>query len=187
MEANSRLEAIKRWVPRRAVCMEIGVWRAEFSKLLLENFVPSEFYAVDPWEYSNLKEHESAWYGAGSNWIKSQEDMNEVFLEAQRILRDSATPATQVHVFRGKTQQFVPDQELDFVYVDGDHRYEGVKIDLEFAWRHLRAGGIAVLDDFRTDRWWGDSVVRASIENVTNGRFEYLESASHQVVLRKAI
>jgi len=37
--------------------------------------------------------------------------------------------------------------QFDAVFIDGDHRYDGVKADLECAWRSLKSHGIIVMHD----------------------------------------
>lgn len=55
---------------------------------------------------------------------------------------------------------------FDWIYIDGDHEYEGVKRDTELAWPLLNEGGVMVWDDYNpTDpevrRWPG---VRKAID-----------------------
>lgn len=40
-----------------------------------------------------------------------------------------------------------PDSSFDFIYIDGDHSYDGVKNDLTHSLRILKPGGIVVLHD----------------------------------------
>lgn len=41
----------------------------------------------------------------------------------------------------------IPDN-LDFIYIDGDHSYEGVKKDIELYWPKVRKGGVFGGHDF---------------------------------------
>lgn len=36
----------------------------------------------------------------------------------------------------------------DFIYIDGDHSYEGCKSDLELSWGLLKEGGVMFFDDY---------------------------------------
>jgi predicted O-methyltransferase YrrM len=56
------------------------------------------------------------------------------------------------------------DKELDFVYIDGDHNYEGVRADLESFYPKVKLGGQIFLDDYSLTGWWRDGVVRATHE-----------------------
>jgi hypothetical protein len=54
-------------------------------------------------------------------------------------------------VLRGKTVDVIgqiPDQELDFAYIDGDHTLKGITIDLISVYPKLKLGGYLTGDDF---------------------------------------
>ena len=56
----------------------------------------------------------------------------------------------RVHMIREKSQEagsLVPN-ELDFVYIDGLHTYEGCSKDIEVWWPKIRKGGMLMGDDF---------------------------------------
>lgn len=63
----------------------------------------------------------------------------------------------------------VADEELNLVYVDGDHRYTAVRQDLLAWWRCVAPGGYLVLDDHLDGRWWGDDVIRAAQDTRLEG------------------
>jgi hypothetical protein len=70
------------------------------------------------------------------------------FAEAKRI------------VLRGTTTEViarVPDQSLDFIYIDGDHTLRGIAIDLINAYPKLKPGGYLAGDDFTSSIWQHDS------------------------------
>ena len=48
--------------------------------------------------------------------------------------------------------QFAKDQ-LDFVYIDGNHSYKAVREDLEAWWDKVRSGGIVAGDDYDPISW----------------------------------
>lgn len=63
--------------------------------------------------------------------------------QSMHLLReDSHSPASAAHVgaIRG-------DRPLDFLFIDGDHAYEGVKADFELHSRAVRPGGIVAFHD----------------------------------------
>ena len=63
--------------------------------------------------------------------------------QSMHLLReDSHSPASVAHVaaIRG-------DRPLDFLFIDGDHEYEGVKADFELHSRAVRPGGIVAFHD----------------------------------------
>jgi predicted O-methyltransferase YrrM len=83
----------------------------------------------------------------------------------------------------------VPD-ELDFVFVDGDHSYEGVKKDFDTYATKLKSGGIIALHDARlfSNGWtrpdWGPvELVNKHIRNSHD--WEIVDEIDSLVLIRK--
>jgi hypothetical protein len=57
------------------------------------------------------------------------------------------------------TQEQVPDESVDCVFVDGDHSYVACLKDLHFWWNKVRPGGQLLGDDY-----WMEEVSNA-VEN----------------------
>ena len=104
--------------------------------------------AVDPWLN-----------GYDINDRASQQCPMKFVFEA---FQERTTPLGNVLYSRSKSLdalQFLKDGELDFIYIDGDHRYEGVLADLN-GWRpKLREGGIMAGHD-----WSFKTVQKALVE-----------------------
>jgi cephalosporin hydroxylase len=78
----------------------------------------------------------------------------------------------QVKVLRARSEAAeaeFDDNQLDWAWIDGDHRYDAVKADLEAFARVVRPGGYLAGDDYTID-WWGNDVIRAVDEFVAAGR-----------------
>jgi hypothetical protein len=107
-----------------------------------------EVMAVDPWLN-----------GYDINDRASQQCPMKFVFEA---FQERTTPLNNVLYSRGKSLdalQFFKDGELDLVYIDGDHRHEGVLADLN-GWKpKLRAGGVMAGHD-----WSFKSVQQALVE-----------------------
>jgi cephalosporin hydroxylase len=65
-------------------------------------------------------------------------------------------PKQKLHLIRGdshtweilaRVKDILGGKEVDFVFIDGDHSYEGVKTDFEMFSRLVRRGGIIALHD----------------------------------------
>jgi len=74
----------------------------------------------------------------------------------------------------------VEDRRFDFIFVDGDHGYEGVKKDYEMYWPLVRGGGIMALHDIK------DTEHHRSI-NVFVGRFWAELKADHAHAVREFV
>ena len=76
------------------------------------------------------------------------------------------------------------DHELDWVYIDGDHRYQGVKADLENFARAVKPGGFIAGDDYGQQGWWGDGVTQAVDEFAALDRCESLLIRGSQFLIK---
>ena len=68
-----------------------------------------------------------------------------------RTLREAGVEAL-VEVIEEESQLALPrlvaeGREFDFAFVDGDHRFEGIFLDLYFMTRLVKPGGLVVVDD----------------------------------------
>ncbi len=85
------------------------------------------------------------------------------------IRGDSHEPATIAAV-----ESRLAAQPIDFLFIDGDHSYEGVKQDFSMYTRYVRPGGLVALHDIQShSRGWGGEVPRFWRE--IKGRFDSLE------------
>lgn len=118
---------------------EVGVWKGEYAETLCSVNPGLRLLCVDPWsvqpDYLEQKNHAEA--------------MERAFERAQRRLG-----AYQV-VFMRETSLAaaarVSDGSLDFVYIDGNHRYESVVQDIAAWSAKVRSGGIVAGHDFTTN------------------------------------
>lgn len=147
------------FVPRLAVCAEIGVWQGDFSEQVIGLCHPSEFHLIDPWQFNS--KYPSRWYGG--DIAKNQEDMDNIKdFVCQRFAGNSA-----VKVHRAKSIEAAvefPMGYFDWIYIDGDHSQGAVLSDLE-AWHlKLKSRGIIALDDYD----WQDEQGGYSIRNAVD-------------------
>lgn len=124
---------------------EIGVWRGEFAKALLDACPGiTAYWMIDPWRRL-------------PGWNKPFNTSDEEFA----LIHEAALAATAGHqrvrhVLHGTTAEVVdnlPDGSLDFVYVDGDHTLRGITIDLLRIWPKVRDGGAVGGDDCVPSAW----------------------------------
>jgi len=55
-----------------------------------------------------------------------------------------------------KVQKLLGDKKIDFLFIDGDHSYEGVKQDFLFYAKYVRKGGIIAFHDIMKDNLPGN-------------------------------
>ena len=118
---------------------EIGVWKGEFSKSILDSCpCIREYYLLDPWR-------KMADWNKPFNFV---EDLDAVYEEAMKNLHGHRD---KIKVLRGKTIEVIsqiPDKSLDFAYIDGDHTLRGIAIDLISILPKMKSGSFIGLDDF---------------------------------------
>jgi predicted O-methyltransferase YrrM len=171
-------------MPKAGICIEIGVWRGEFSSILIEKLAPKHLYLIDPWAVQNDDAGGASLAGAQDvdkmNRIHNQvatKFAGEIAAGSVSIIRDFSVPALSTF----------DDEAIDFAYIDGDHSFEGVLSDLDALLLKLKVGGVAMLDDYHQKGWWGDGVIRALNvfvgKNPGQFRFKAIEGA--QVAVQK--
>jgi hypothetical protein len=144
-------------MPKGGVAIEIGVWRGEFSRQILDVIEPKKLCLIDPWK--TFEDHD----GAAFSGREEAEKMDEIAASVAALYA-AEIKAKQVIVMREMSgdalKKFKPNT-INFAYVDGDHSYAGVKADLEALMPKMVVGGIMAFDDYHRRGWWGDDVLRA--------------------------
>ena len=181
---TTRRAAVLAHLPRDGEGCEIGVFRGDFSALILDRLRPRRLHLIDPWRSSHDPEHADALYAAGSG-----NDMEALHAAVLTRFADEIASG-RVHPIRGTVAEAaaeIPDASLDFAYVDGDHREAAVLADLEFALSKTRPGGAIALDDYHLGGWWGDGVHRGAHRFLGRhpGALEILAAPADQLVLRR--
>ena len=142
----SRLRLLER-MPQSAVCAEIGVWKGDFSKSILEITLPKRLHLIDPWTFQ--EEFPDRWYGGRRT--NTQEDMDEIYQSVWSMFRDVS--GVMIHQgFSENVLQEFEDHYFDWLYIDGNHSYEYVLKDLELSFLKVKPGGIITGDDYN----WGE-------------------------------
>lgn len=116
---------------------EIGVLKGEFSERLCSTVPGLRLYCVDP--YTPYMDGRSAW-----GMSQATHDAN--YQEATTRL--SPYSATFILKPSLEASLCIPDSSLDFVYIDGDHSYDAVMLDLIVWSRKVRRGGIVAGHDY---------------------------------------
>jgi len=116
--------------------VEIGCDRGTFSKYILTVNKTSTLYSVDPYiSYDNYID--SINYVTGDNlYNETNMKLTQEFGDRFKLIRE----------FSNKACNLIPDN-LNFVYIDGNHQYEYVYEDLCLWWEKLAPNGIIVGDD----------------------------------------
>ncbi len=147
------VETAKR-IPIGSVGVEIGVWRGDSTALFLER--ASHVHLVDPWSVTAYEESDefgdySAYLKRYSALVGSDDPLKfqQYYDGVYESVRARFT-AAQATIHRCTSAQFFGSFSgpVDWVYIDGSHRYEDCLTDLRCASRIVRRGGLIFGDDF---------------------------------------
>jgi hypothetical protein len=148
-------------MPKDSVCAEVGVWKGNFSEQILRSVQPRRLHLIDPWVCASDAVYKEAMYAPeqGGN----QKYMDEMHLSIlSKFSAEIGSGCVVVHrqPSEDAVKQF-PSSYFDWVYIDGNHLYEFVKRDLQEFGARVKVGGFLAGDDYRSDKWWKDDVIRA--------------------------
>jgi predicted O-methyltransferase YrrM len=146
-QKKGRLESERKWIRRLAdhdnlTAAEIGVRRGKHAAFLIDSLDIEKLYLIDPYEaYDEYSE----------DWA-DDDAMTEVETAARERL-GSFKFAIFIQKF---SNDAIPDisEDLDFVYIDGNHEYEFVKDDIANYYPLLNEGGILAGHNY-TPGWPG--------------------------------
>ena len=114
---------------------EIGVYRGEFTEKLCKAGL--SIYAIDPW---------MGYYGAGRSERRSEMQNTNYNFALQKL-----SPFNNCTIIRKTSMDALNDIEaasLDFVYIDGDHRFRYIAEDLSEWSEKVKKGGIVCGHDY---------------------------------------
>ncbi|MGE0214106.1 MAG: class I SAM-dependent methyltransferase [Parvibaculaceae bacterium] len=153
-------------LPAGAVVCEVGVWEGEFSRKILEIAKPRTLHLVD------MELHRLDRVGFAKE------------LSEGRIILHEGDSVERLGAF--------PDETFDWIYVDADHRLDGVRRDVAVARRKVKRDGWLVFNDYirwtRRDTEYG--VIPAVNALIVEDGWRIVcialsESGYHDVALRR--
>lgn len=117
-----RAELLRSCLPKHGVVAEIGTDQGNFAALILEHAAPTQFHVID----RSLKNFRRARF--------------ETALAGGRMHLHEGDSATIVGQFA--------DEFFDWIYIDADHSYEGMKRDIAAATTKVKPGGLLAFNDY---------------------------------------
>jgi SAM-dependent methyltransferase len=162
-----RLVAIKS-LPKGGVVAEVGTQTGRFADHIYKTARPSKLHIFD---------------------------LSLEWFDKSLLVEPLKNGSAQIHV--GDSSSLLgefPDEHFDWIYIDGDHSYEGVQRDIAQAVRKVKRDGILVFNDYAI---WSPlevcnyGVLKAVNDLVNAGEWEFVYLALHpwgyhDVALRRA-
>lgn len=140
------------------VVCEIGIrFGDNFARLLTRNVCVA--VAVDPWRLFESKDCDPEAPYTQQDLDKQHDSFVSRFLTDARVMLDRMTSL--------EASTRYEDEYFDFIYIDGNHKYEHCKNDLNAWWSKVKKGGILAGHDYINVRDFGviQAVEEFKLEN----------------------
>jgi hypothetical protein len=145
-------------IPPKGVWAEVGVYRGDFSRSVLDLCDPSEFYLIDSWEYDfkshspfpTMTENYSEFVGK-VHWDHFGDDPSATQEKNYKYVLSLFAKDKRVKIIRQNSYAAISelkDKYFDVIYIDANHQYEFVLRDMMEARHKIKSGGIMLLNDF---------------------------------------
>lgn len=146
------------WKGLTKSAVEIGTHRGFFAARFLSQW-PGVLHCIDPWESTEE-------YAYQEQFLPDKAETREFdYYEAKMVLARFGSRAVLLKTTSTKALQFFQNDQLDFVYVDGDHSEKAVLEDLLTWYPKVRSGGIIAGHDIvmpnESGGLWAPGIQRA--------------------------
>lgn len=159
-------DALLDLLPKGGIVAEAGVFKGDFSQLILEKTAPKQLHLIDLWEGKEGREN----------------------LELVRKKFAVEIEQGQVVLHQGESVAVLrqlPENTFDWIYIDTDHSYATTAEELNLSAKTLKANGLLLGHDYVTGNWNGGiryGVVEAVHEFCVKNDWElvYLTAETHR-------
>jgi predicted O-methyltransferase YrrM len=115
---------------------EVGTFGGHFAYDVMAVCNPQKLYCVDPYAvYDGFKD------------ALNNNKLDAVFEEAKQRLSPFGDKVEFLRMYSEEAAKQIPDNSLDFVYIDGNHAYKYALQDFECWFPKVRDGGLICGDD----------------------------------------
>ena len=134
---RSKITSLLNKMHPNGIGAEIGVKQGKFSKILMDGWLGCKLCLIDPWEDQDKSIYDESVHDHDSDYQTMLLNLKD-YSNRYEIIKQYSTDA----------HSNFTKNSLDFIYIDGNHSYEGVKSDLELFYPKLKNGGIMMGDDY---------------------------------------
>ena len=170
------------------LCLEIGCFEGLTSNYIIENILSPEgkLICIDPlldtYIVTDLTEEDIVNNKTIYSWFNKQYDR---FIE-------NTKHQTQLELYRNTSEQAFPEliskykNQIDLVYIDGDHRASVVYIDAINSFKLCKPNGLIIFDDYK----WNAAKSNAPGIGIDKFLYEYkgqykIVAQNYQILIRK--
>jgi len=138
------------------VGVEVGVMYGQLSYALLTNTRLKKLFGVDPWEGQYKPSYYRRW---------SKEQLDGLVAAVSASLDKFGDRWEMIRMYSLEAAAVLPN-DLDFVYLDGDHSYGNVKKEIEAFEPKIKSGGILCGHDY----YGKDDGVQKAVDECGRGK-----------------
>src|SRR5215204_3575164 len=141
---EAELDFLARTAHESKLIYEIGSYHGRSTRAMADN-TSGVIHAIDPWNVPN--------FGGGTcvgiAFTTNPNDFNQFYCNLADVIEKNIV-IPEINTWA----DFIPPAEADFIFIDGDHRYESVRHDILKALRNIAPGGIIAGHDYH-ENWPG--------------------------------
>jgi hypothetical protein len=158
-ETNEESHYILKHIPKRTIGAEIGVWAGHTAKNILITAHPAELHLVDPWSKEPYKQQVNSEHNSYEEYLKkyskvtggdTEEKFDAYYDKMFKKVKAKFDDDSNVTIHRMWSKEFFDTfkGKLDWIYIDGDHSYEGCYADLNECLKIMQPNCIIFGDDY---------------------------------------
>lgn len=150
-------------ISHNSICVEIGSYLGASSCYIAASKNCQKLYCIDTWANEGMSEG-------------LRDTFDEFIINTKQF-------QNKIITLRGKSYDIGKNfsQNIDFLFIDGDHSYDGVKKDIEIWLPKLRSNGILMMHDCG----WATGVQKVIIEDVLSIMKKYQYTPNMFIGVRK--
>lgn len=162
---RKRWDAILDRLPgdREIIGVEIGVLNGNTAMRILKERPLLKHYMVDPW--ISPEEGSSYRKSGDDNALKPAAAHEGAFQKTKTRVAFAGKRGIIMRMFSKEAVKSFEDKSVDFVFIDGDHSYEGVSEDIQMWKSKIKPGGWIGGHDYNHPRLPG---VKKAVDEVAN-------------------
>lgn len=140
---KARRDFLTRNIPQGGIGAELGVFRGNFSTMLLDVLKPQKLHIVDPWYRMTDRWH----WGPGN-----RSTVEGLVATLRRNASHLFNKTVELHVDDSVSfLKSMPNAYFDWIYIDSSHEYKHTLCELKAASTKIKPGGVICGDDWHSD------------------------------------
>jgi len=137
---------------RNSIAVEIGSYIGASSLMIAKGLRrKSKLYCIDTWENDAMSE---------GKWLTFERFQENTVMVKNRLITIKSESVDAAKHCR---------DEIDFIFIDGDHSYKGVKSDVDSWFNKLKHNGLIIMHDIG----WADGVIKVIEEDIKPNLIEF--------------